>query len=114
MFGTGIEAFRLGIAGFLVPFAFVFHPELLLKGDWGQILLMAGFAAVSATALASVVVGQAWAPLGWSLRAVCLLSAAMLVTRRLSLQLAGLAVYAGVLGWGAWSRRADRAPVTAA
>ncbi len=64
MFGTGIEAFRLGIAGFLVPFAFVFHPELLLKGDWAEILLMTGFAAVSATALASVVVGHGWAPIG--------------------------------------------------
>jgi len=114
MFGTGIEAFRLGIAGFLVPFAFVFHPELLLKGDWGQIFLMTGFAAVSATALASVVVGQAWTPLGWGLRGVCLVSAAMLVTRRVPVQLAGLAVYAAVLGWGMWCRRSARAPVTAA
>jgi TRAP transporter 4TM/12TM fusion protein len=114
MFGTGIEAFRLGIAGFLVPFAFVFHPELLLKGDWGQVLLMTGFAAVSATALASVVVGHAWTPIGWGLRTVCLVSAAMLVTRRISVQLAGLAVYATVLGWGMWSRRSARAPVTAA
>jgi len=54
MFATGIEAFRLGIAGFLVPFAFVFHPELLLKGDWVQVVVMASFAAVSATALAAV------------------------------------------------------------
>jgi TRAP transporter 4TM/12TM fusion protein len=114
MFGTGIEAFRLGIAGFLVPFAFVFHPELLLKGDWGQILLMSGFAAVSATALASVVAGHAWGPIGWGVRGLCLVAAAMLVTRRLSLQFAGLALYAAVLGWGMWSRRTARAPVTAA
>ena len=33
MMATGIEAFRLGVAGFLVPFAFVFHPELLLSGS---------------------------------------------------------------------------------
>jgi hypothetical protein len=69
---------------------------------------------VSATALASVVVGHAWTPIGWGLRAVCLVSAAMLVTRRTSVQLAGLAVYAAVLGWGMWSRRSARAPVTAA
>src|SRR5512132_1999929 len=81
MFATGIEAFRLGIAGFLVPFAFVFHPELLLKGDWGQIVVMSSFAAVSAAALASVTVGHAWGPLGWGIRAVCLVAAAMLVTR---------------------------------
>src|SRR5262245_15326500 len=107
MFGTGIEAFRLGIAGFLVPFAFVFHPELLLKGDWSQVVLMSSFAAISATALAAVVVGQAWGPIGWGLRAVCLVSAGMLVTRGLAWQLGGLVLYAAVLGWSARSRRAD-------
>ena len=75
---------------------------------------MSGFAAVSATALASVVVGHGWGPIGWGLRAVCLVSASMLVTRHLAVQLAGLAVYAAVLGWGIWSRRSARAPVTAA
>ena len=114
MFATGIEAFRLGIAGFLVPFAFVIHPELLLKGDWSQIVLMTAFAAVSATALASVVVGHAWGPLGWGLRGICLVSASMLVMRALAFQLAGLALYAAVLGWGAWSRRGERAAVTTA
>jgi len=113
MFATGIEAFRLGIAGFLVPFAFVFHPELLLKGDWGQIVVMSSFAAVSAAALASVTVGHAWGPLGWGIRAVCLVAAAMLVTRGLAWQLGGLALYAAVLGWGAWNRRSARTPVTA-
>src|SRR4030095_4856965 len=113
MFATGIEAFRLGIAGFLVPFAFVVHPELLLKGDWSQIVIMTGFAAISATALASMVVGQGWGPLGWGLRGICLVAASMLVMRTLAVQLAGLAIYTAVLGWGAWSRRGARAPVTA-
>ena len=113
MFATGIEAFRLGIAGFLVPFAFVFHPELLLKGDWVQVVVMASFAAVSATALAAVVVGHAWGPIGWGLRAACLVSAGLLVTRGLAWQLCGLVLYAAVLGWGARSRRAAESPITA-
>jgi len=113
MFGTGIEAFRLGIAGFLVPFAFVFHPELLLKGDWVQIVIMSAFAAVSATALATVVVGHGWGPIGWGLRAACLAAAGMLVTRGLVWQLGGLVLYAAVLGWGARSQRAAPTPVTA-
>jgi TRAP-type uncharacterized transport system fused permease subunit len=113
MFATGIEAFRLGIAGFLVPFAFVFHPELLLKGDWVQVVVMASFAAVSATALAAVVVGHAWGPIGWGLRAACLVSAGLLVTRGLAWQLGGLVLYAAVLGWGARSRRAAESPITA-
>ena len=37
MMATGIEAFKLGIAGFLVPFAFVYQPALLLQGSWLEI-----------------------------------------------------------------------------
>jgi len=112
MFGTGIEAFRLGVAGFLVPFAFVYHPELLLKGEWSQVLLMSGFAAVSAVALASVVVGHAWGPVSGWLRWLCLVAASLMVVRTLALQVVGLALYGAIVGYGAW-RRSVPAPVTA-
>jgi TRAP transporter 4TM/12TM fusion protein len=106
MFGTGIEAFRLGIAGFLVPFAFVYHQELLLKGDWTQILTMSGFAAISAVALASSVVGQGWSALPGLLRALCVVAAALMVVRTLGLQFLGVGLYAAILMLGAWQRRA--------
>lgn len=32
-FRTGIQAFKLGIAGYVVPFIFVFHPALLMRGS---------------------------------------------------------------------------------
>jgi TRAP transporter 4TM/12TM fusion protein len=105
MFATGIEAFRLGIAGFLVPFAFVYHQELLLKGDWPQIILMSAFAAVSAVALASSVVGQGWGPMAGWLRWLCVVAAGMMVVRTLGLQLAGVALYATILLFSAWQRR---------
>ena len=105
MFATGIEAFRLGIAGFLVPFAFVYHQELLLKGDWPQIILMSVFAAVSAVALASSVVGQGWGPMAGWLRWLCVVAAALMVVRTLGLQLAGVALYGMILLFSAWQRR---------
>jgi len=101
MFATGIEAFRLGVAGFLVPFAFVYHRELLLKGDWAQIILMSALAAVSAVALASAVVGHAGGPLAGRLRWLCLVAAALLVVRTGLLQTLGLALYAGIVLWSA-------------
>ncbi len=104
MFGTGVEAFRLGIAGFLVPFAFVFHPELLLRGEWSQVLLMSGFAAISAVALASAVVGHTWGPLTAWLRGLCLVAAALMVVRSLPLQAAGLVLYAAVAAYTARGR----------
>ncbi len=106
MFATGIEAFRLGVAGFLVPFAFVYHQELLLKGEWSQIILMSAFAAVSAVAIASCVVGQGWGSLPAWLRGLCLVAAAMMVVRTLGLQIAGVALYAVILLVSAWQRRA--------
>ena len=45
---TGLEAFKLGIAGFIIPFIFVFHPGLLLQGSLIEIL--------SSTALAIFVI----------------------------------------------------------
>ena len=109
MFATGIEAFRLGVAGFFVPFAFVYHQELLLKGTWPEIVLMSALAAVSAIALASCVVGQGWGPVAGSLRWLCLVAAGMMVVRTGPVQALGLALYAGILVLSA--RR--RAPVPA-
>ncbi len=109
MFATGIEAFRLGVAGFFVPFAFVYHQELLLKGSWPEIALMATLAAVSAIALASCVVGQGWGPVAGWLRWLCLAAAGMMVVRTGPVQALGLALYAGILVLSA--RR--RAPVPA-
>ena len=105
MFATGIEAFRLGIAGFFVPFAFVYHQELLLRGSWPQILLMSALAAVSAIALASFVVGHALGPLSGWLRGLCLVAAGLLVVRTGALQAVGLVVYAGILLLSARRRR---------
>ncbi|MBI1736731.1 MAG: TRAP transporter large permease subunit, partial [Candidatus Rokubacteria bacterium] len=101
MMATGIEAFRLGIAGFLVPFAFVFHPELLLRGTWAEVLTMAGFAAVSAIALASAVVGYAAARLtGWE-RLVALAAAGLMVVYGPVWQVAGAGVFAALVIWTA-------------
>jgi len=36
---TGWEAFKLGIAGFVVPFIFAYHPSLLFQGSlWGTLI----------------------------------------------------------------------------
>jgi TRAP-type uncharacterized transport system fused permease subunit len=113
MFATGIEAFRLGIAGFLVPFAFVYHGELLLRGGWPQILLMTGLAALSAIALASFVVGHAWGPVSGWLRWLCLLAAGLMVARAGALQAVGLVVYGAILLLSA-RRRPEPAAVSPA
>ncbi len=36
---TGLESVKLGLAGFIVPFMFVYCPELILSGDTGSIII---------------------------------------------------------------------------
>ena len=36
---TGFTAFRLGIAGYLIPFLVIYWPGLMMVGEWGAILL---------------------------------------------------------------------------
>lgn len=37
---TGLEAMRLAVAGFIIPFIFVYSPELLLMGNFGDIVIV--------------------------------------------------------------------------
>jgi TRAP transporter 4TM/12TM fusion protein len=39
IWGTGWSAVKIGAAGFIIPFMFVYQPALLLIGDWPTILL---------------------------------------------------------------------------
>jgi len=113
MMATGIEAFRLGIAGFLVPFAFVYHPELLLNGSWPAILLMSVFAGCSAVSVAAAMVGHGWGPLGLLERGALLVAAALMVVKGTGNQVLGLVVFGAVLAWSA-RRRPEPFPATGA
>ncbi len=99
MMATGIEAFRLGIAGFLVPFAFVYHPELLLNGSVAEICVMTAFAATSAIALASAIVGYAGAPLRSWERLIALAASLLMVARGPAWQVAGVLAFVALVVW---------------
>lgn len=54
---TGLTAFRLGIAAFIVPFMFVYGPSLLLIGNPWTIVLSVITAVVGVAALAAAAIG---------------------------------------------------------
>ena len=88
---TALYAAMLAGAGFVVPFMFVYGPELLLDGTPIAILIATATAIVGVTALAAGGVGFARAKLeGWE-RVIALLAAALLVYPGLISDLAGLA-----------------------
>ena len=54
---TGFEATRIGLAGFIVPFMFVYGPSLLLIGPWWEVIITAITAMIGIMALAATLEG---------------------------------------------------------
>jgi len=99
MMSTGIEAFKLGIAGFLIPFAFVFQPALLLNGTAFEIIKGAGLTGLGVVCLAASLVGHVWSPLSWLHRLLFALAAIFLVFSTVGLELIGIALVIGLFFW---------------
>ena len=92
---TGWEAVRLGIAAFLIPFAFVFNPALLLNGGIGEIIFAVVTAAVGATLVAAGVRGYFLGLLGLIPRLLVLVAGLLFIAPGLTYPTIGL-VMAGV------------------
>ncbi len=104
MMATGIEAFRLGIAGFLVPFAFVYQPALLLQGSWPAVARAFGLTALGVVCLAAGLIGFFVHPLSRAQRALLMAAAVLLVFPRAGLEIVGLAVAGVTLAWARFHR----------
>jgi len=76
---TGWAAFKLAIAGFIVPFMFVYHTGLLLKGPWYEWAPVAATAALGVICLAAVVEGWYRRPLDPLRRGALLVAALLLI-----------------------------------
>jgi len=96
---TGLEAFRLGIAGWLVPFAFVYQPALLLNASALSIVLSLAFTAVGVLFLAGGVIGHVAGPLSLLQRCLLLAAACLLVFPSLTRILIGLILGICILLW---------------
>jgi TRAP-type uncharacterized transport system fused permease subunit len=108
MMSTGIEAFKLGMAGFLIPFAFVFQPALLLEGDLLAILKGTGLTAVGIGCLAAALVGHVWTPLNWLLRLLFVTAASLLVFPTIGFELLGMGLALGLFIWAKAQKSASR------
>jgi TRAP-type uncharacterized transport system fused permease subunit len=96
---TGIEAFRLGFAGFLVPFAFVFQPALLLSGDELNIAAGVAMAGLGVICLAAALIGHLVTALGWVQRLALAGAAVLLVFPSRGMELLGIGVAVMVILW---------------
>ena len=82
---TAFAAFRFSLVGFVLPFMFIYRPELLMMniaggpGDWQMIAVEFGIAIVGIVALASGITGFFSAPLKPMPRGLMLVAATLLL-----------------------------------
>lgn len=108
LWDTGWAAVKIGAAGFIVPFMFVYEPALLMIGDWPRILGSALTASIGALLLAAGLHGFLLARATWLERTMLLAAALTLIKPGLITDLIGFALVSTVLVLQ-WPRR-ERAP----
>lgn len=101
---TGWTGMRLGIVAYIVPFVFVLHPPLILKGTGGEIVLAVATAAVGVFLLSIGCVGYLFRPLRWFARGAVCLAGLLLIpapstTPLIVANIAGLVLGLGFVAW---------------
>lgn len=76
---TGWAGMRLGVVAYVVPFIFVFHPAMLMKGTLTEILLAVATASIGVVLMGIGLAGFLFRPLGWLARATVTLAGLMLI-----------------------------------
>lgn len=95
---TGVQAFALSLAGFIVPYVFVFNNALLMQGTTLAILGVSITCALGVWALAGVVVGYFFGKLNYVTRLMLLVAAFSLVSPQLVTDAIGIFLIVGVIG----------------
>ncbi|MBN2516311.1 MAG: TRAP transporter permease [Deltaproteobacteria bacterium] len=101
---TGISAFQLGIAGFIIPFMFVYAPELLLIGSIGKIITAFATATLGIVCLAAGVQACFLVPTKWYETILLLAVAFLMIKPGLITDSIGFGLFALVFGLQ-WIRR---------
>jgi len=105
---TGFHSFVLGIFMYLMPFAFVYVPQVMIVGyslpQIAEVVISYGFATV---ALAAAVQGWLMRRIGAVQRLVCLAGCILLATPMIWTDLIGLALLGAVFFYNLWKRGKD-------
>lgn len=89
---TAWTAFFIGLCGIVIPFAFVYNPELLLIGSFVQILLAILGASLAVFSVAVAVIGWLHGPLNYSWRVLILVAGLLALSPSLATNILALSV----------------------
>lgn len=104
-FATGFESMRLAAVAYLVPYFFVFSPELIWKGSLGSIGLAAFSATIGTIALGSGLMGYLVERLNWFFRLLLLAAGVALIQPGLWSDIFGVIVLGGLAFYQRWHSR---------
>ena len=96
---TGWAAVKIGAAGFVVPFMFVYEPALLMIGDWSTIVWRFILSCVGIALLAGGLHGYLARAMPMWERGVAIVGAFLLVVPAFWTDIAGLAILAGLMAF---------------
>jgi TRAP transporter 4TM/12TM fusion protein len=94
---TGLMSFQLGLAGFIVPFVFIYSPSILLQGSWVQVLPNTISAVMGVAALAGAQRGWFLVDLAWWQRLFLLGAAGALIAPSIWISGAGVLLLVATL-----------------
>ncbi|MFM7345024.1 MAG: TRAP transporter permease [Tagaea sp.] len=100
---TSFESVRYGIAAFIVPFLFYYHPEILMRGATLDIALFIASACVGIWFVALASEGWIKGAIGWIPRGGLVVAAGLVIAGDDWVDLAGLALGGAICAWD-WTR----------
>ncbi len=99
MWETGWQSVRFALAGFVVPYMFVFGPPLLMQGHWPEVVWATFTGCVGTLCLAAAVVGYLFRPATWPERTVLLAASLLLIKPSTVTDTAGFGLLALAVVW---------------
>jgi len=103
----GMRAMRLGLINFILPFIFVLNPELILSGEWLDIIVIVSASLIAVWLMASAFEGYLFkvGVISWSLRVPLLAGAAALLYPENISYVIGILLVMGSYGVGLMQKR---------
>jgi len=95
----GLRATKLCFVAFIIPFAFMYEPGLLMLGSWSTIAMEFSTAAIGIVGLAASFHGWLWVPIEWLFRVLFFAAALLLITPGFQTNFMGLGLFLILVAW---------------
>jgi TRAP-type uncharacterized transport system fused permease subunit len=94
---VGWAGFRIALAGFVIPFTFIYAPSLLFVGSsYVEIFTASVTATIGVMAAAAAVQGYIFAPINMALRILLFAAACLLIFPGLATDVVGIGIFAAM------------------